>query len=106
MCIGQHMHTSTLLWKEPNRKMKFAVCLLVVLPIVYCASIEERFIIGSFQLDDAVASLKAALGSDTSEAACELACPSILAAIPGGSLAAPFLCKPACLELQHLAQGK
>ncbi|KAH3718472.1 hypothetical protein DPMN_061276 [Dreissena polymorpha] len=29
--------------------MKFAVYLLVLLPMVYCASIEERFISGSFQ---------------------------------------------------------
>ncbi|KAH3893950.1 hypothetical protein DPMN_018104 [Dreissena polymorpha] len=84
--------------------MKFAVCLLVLLPMVYCASIEERFIFGSFQLhlSDVTKALQAALGSDATEAQCEAECPHILAAIPGGSLAAPLLCAPACKENRHI----
>ena len=50
-------------------------------------------------MNDVVKHLRDALGSDTSEAACEAVCPSVLATIPGGSLAAPLLCKPACVEL-------
>ncbi|KAH3706086.1 uncharacterized protein LOC127858825 [Dreissena polymorpha] len=101
MCIGQHIHTATLLWKEPNRKMKFAVCLLVLLPMVYCASIEERFLFTGLHIDEVVEILGHYLGSDTSEAACEAACPSILSEIPGGSLAAPLLCSPACKEVMR-----
>ncbi|KAH3893952.1 hypothetical protein DPMN_018107 [Dreissena polymorpha] len=88
--------------------MKFAVCLLVLLPMVYCASIEERFLFGSFQLhlSDVTKLLQSSLGSDTTEAACEAACPGLLAAVPGGSLVSGFLCSPACKELQHLAQGR
>ncbi|KAH3718559.1 hypothetical protein DPMN_061366 [Dreissena polymorpha] len=88
--------------------MKFAVYLLVLLPMVYCASIEERFLSGVFQhhLIDVTKLLQSCLGSDTTEAACQADCPSCLSAIPGGSLGAPLLCGPACKELQHLAQGR
>ncbi|KAL4222066.1 hypothetical protein ACF0H5_018108 [Mactra antiquata] len=90
--------------------MNFVFCLLVLLPVALCRSVEvdERFILDTFQklnLNDVVNALVSALGSDVTESACEAACPSVMGAIPGGSLVAPFLCAPACKEIQHLAQG-
>ena len=37
-----------------------------------------------------------ALGSDVTEHACEAGCPTIINAIPGGSLVSGFLCPQAC----------
>ncbi|KAH3718129.1 hypothetical protein DPMN_060928 [Dreissena polymorpha] len=76
--------------------MKFAVYLLVLLPMVYCANIEERFIVGILQLHpvcDVTKLLQSSLGSDSTVAACEAACPGPLSAVP-------------CKELQHLALGR
>ncbi|KAH3706092.1 hypothetical protein DPMN_065472 [Dreissena polymorpha] len=60
------------------------------MPMVYCASIEERFIFELIQLycnlyPDIVTVLKTSLGSDTTEDACETACPHFRASIPGGT---------------------
>lgn len=51
-----------------------------------------------FAVSQVVQALEAELASDTTEAACEAACPTILSSIPGGSLVSGLLCRPACKE--------
>ncbi|KAL4222560.1 hypothetical protein ACF0H5_018599 [Mactra antiquata] len=90
--------------------MKVAIILLGLIGMAMCRTIEvdERFIFDTFglSLDSVVSALQAGLGSDVSEAACEATCPSLISAIPGGSLVAGTLCQPACQELQKLVNGR
>ncbi|KAL4222597.1 hypothetical protein ACF0H5_018638 [Mactra antiquata] len=80
--------------------MKFLLCLLVLLPLAYCASIDERFILDTFGLDSnsLAQSLIGLLGSDATEAQCESLCQSQFGSVS-------FLCGPACKEVQALING-
>ncbi|XP_053373018.1 uncharacterized protein LOC128546494 [Mercenaria mercenaria] len=96
--------------------MKFVVCFLVVLPLALSAPLiaeendfDKRFIFGKVQLPSAKElgqKILSTLGSDTSEAACEAACPTALNAIvPGAGLIGGSLCSPACHWVQTQIQG-
>ncbi|XP_060575810.1 uncharacterized protein LOC132733225 [Ruditapes philippinarum] len=92
--------------------MKFALCLLVVLPLALSVPVnvdEKRFIFGHIQLPsvhDLGQKIISLLGSDTSEAACEAACPTALnALVPGASLIGGSLCGPACHWVQSQING-
>lgn len=64
-------------------------------PMYYNASVNSYISLVVKELEQA---LLDTIGSDATEAACEAACPGVLSAIPGASLAAQFLCHPACLQ--------
>ena len=51
------------------------------------------FIISVHDVEQAIIS---ALGSDVTEHACEASCPTVINAIPGGSLVSGYLCPQAC----------
>ncbi|XP_053373017.1 uncharacterized protein LOC123532187 [Mercenaria mercenaria] len=91
--------------------MKFVVCFLVVLPLALSApliveedDLDKRFLWGKIQLPsihDLGKKLLEMLGSDTTEAACEAACPAALnALVPGAGLIGGSLCSPACHWVQ------
>ncbi|ESO99808.1 hypothetical protein LOTGIDRAFT_201103 [Lottia gigantea] len=79
--------------------MKFAVAFLVLLPIVFSASVEKRFFIDNFKhlfdlntLKQHVQDIANKVGSDSSEAACEKECHVIVKADILGS-GCPLICK-------------
>ncbi|KAL4240902.1 hypothetical protein ACF0H5_001684 [Mactra antiquata] len=89
--------------------MKVAILLIALVPMVFSARIEERFIeslLGGYDILDLAKQLLSQFGCDETEAQCESTmCPQILDPIDGhNALITGLVCTAVCNEAQVLAK--
>merc|ERR1711894_320191 len=95
--------------RYPQIKMKFAVVLLVLLPLAFSAVVDEkRFIeslLGGYDILDLAKQVLTQFGTDETEAQCEATfCPELVNKIDGhNTLITNLLCGLVCKEAQVLA---